>query len=261
MLRGIYTAASGMLADQRRLDVIANNLANSSTAGYKRDTSVRQSFTDFLVVRLNDPDNVGDTQNPQIGRLGFGTLLAFTATKITTGNMVQTGNSLDVAIEGDGFFTVQTPQGIRYTRDGAFLQDSQGRLVTKQGHQVLVDGRAVRAEVGTLAINNLGQVLSGETILGTLSIATSDQLGSIRKEGAGLWLPVSEGEPTTLFAPWETTGKYRLRSGFLESSNVEAVTEMVEMMTTVRSYEVNQKAVQAQDEALQKVTAEVGRIG
>lgn len=259
MLRGMYTGASGMMVDQRRLDVIANNLANASTIGYKRDTSIRQSFNDFVVVRLNDQDPTTSSNN-EVGRLAFGTITAFTATKLTTGNLISTGNPLDVAIDGDGFFAVNTPQGARYTRDGSFRQNADGYLVTKEGYEVLVNGRPVRAEQGELSIRGNGEVYSGDLRLGQLSVVSSAELGSIRKEGAGLWMPIGQGEPTALVTSWESNGIFAVRAGYLESSNVEPVTEMVEMMTTVRSYEMNQKAVQAQDEALQKLVTEVGRV-
>lgn len=263
MLRGIYTAASGMLVDQRRLEVVSNNLANASTVGFKRDSSITQSFDDFLVVRLNDRDPIRKQgpQAPNVGTLSFGSLVAFTATRLTTGNMRMTGNPLDVAIAGDGFFTVETPRGVRYTRNGNFQQAADGTLVTQEGHPVMVNGQAVRGEPGTLSITRDGVVKAGDQEIGPLTMATSASLGAIRKEGDGFWVPVEAGEPTALVTPFEATGLYEFRVGYLESSNVESVTEMVEMMTTMRSYEANQKAVQAQDETLQKLVTEVGRIG
>ncbi len=264
MLRGIYTSASGMLVDQRRLDVIANNLANASTTGFKRDTSITQSFQEFLLVRLND-QVPGGSQSAKaadkVGMMSFGSLLAHTATRLTTGTMRPTGNPLDVAVAGDGFFTVQTPRGLRFTRNGAFRQADDGTLVTQEGYPVMVDGRAVRGAPGTMTITRSGRVMSGERDLGALTMTTTAELGAIRKEGDGFWAAVQNGEPTALVAPRESTGKYELRVGYLEGSNVEPVTEMVEMMTTMRSYEANQKAIQAQDEALAKLVTEVGRLG
>lgn len=261
MLRGIYTAASGMLADQRRLDVIANNLANASTLGYKRDTSITQAFNDFLVSRKNDEDPGKTQESTLVGMLSFGSLISHTASRLTTGALRATGNPLDVAITGDGFFTVSTPQGLRYTRQGSFAQDGAGRLVTEGGLPVMVDGHEVAGPPGSLTIGQNGEVKSGDRVLGKLSITSTTQLGSIRKEGTGLWMPVGAGEPSALVTPAEANGIYDLKVGYLESSNVEPVTEMIEMMTTVRSYEANQKAIQAMDETLQKAVSEVGRIG
>lgn len=261
MLRGIYTSASGMLADQRRLDVVANNLANAGTTGFKRETTVSKSFTDFLIQRVNDDDAVSRNLPPQVGRLGIGTYIVNTATRLTTGSLQPTGNSLDVAISGDGFFAVNTPQGVRYTRQGSFRQNAEGTLVTPDGHEVLVDGSPVQAEGGALSITADGDVMAFGQSLGRLSVVTSQELGALRKEGSGLWAQAGEaGDFATLVTPSETAGSYQLKVGFLETSNVQSVTEMVEMMTTMRSFEANQRALQAQDETLQKAVNEVGRV-
>lgn len=261
MLRGIYTAASGMLADQRRLDVVANNLANAGTTGFKRETTISKPFTDFLIERVNDKDP-GPARLPrEVGRLGIGTYIVNTATRLTTGSLQPTGNPLDVAITGDGFFTVSTPQGIRYTRQGSFRQNAEGRLVTPDGHEVMVDGHAVQAEEGSLSITKDGEVMAFGQSLGRLSIATSQELGAIRKEGNGLWVQAGEGSDfPVLLTPSEVSGRYQLKVGHLEASNVESVVEMVEMMATMRSFEANQKALQAQDETLQKAVTEIGRV-
>lgn len=260
MIRGIYTSASGMLADQRRLDVIANNLANSSTSGYKRDTSVTTAFDAFMVIRTQDKEPVSAAQKT-VGHLSFGSLISHTATRLRTGSLLATGNPLDVAISGDGFFTVSSPNGLRYTRDGSFKQREDGVLTTQSGDPVLVDGREASGGLDTLTVNNDGTVLAGNRVLGKLSVATSVDLGSIRKEGAGLWVPVSDGEPTALVKSTESTGRFDLAVGYIETSNVEPVTEMVEMITTMRSYETNQRAIQMQDEALGKAVSEIARVG
>lgn len=261
MLRGIYSAASGMLADQRRLDVIANNLANASTSGFKRDASVTQSFQDLLVVRVGDRAPVADAQQNMIGRVGFGTLLSVTAARLTSGAMKQTGNPLDVAISGDGFFVVNTDRGLRFTRNGSFRQAADGTLVTQEGHQVMVDGQAVQGEAGTLRIDERGRVFAAGQELGTLTVIAGADVGSIRKEGGNLWTPVGPNEPSGLIPSGDANAPHELHVGYLEASNVESVTEMVEMMTTMRSFEANQKSIQAQDEALGRAVTEIGRIG
>lgn len=260
MIRGIYTAASGMLADQRRLDVVANNLANASTTGFKRETTISRSFSDFLIERTHDDDPTTKALPQQVGRLGIGTYVVNTATRLTTGSMQPTGNPLDVAIVGDGFFAVNTPQGVRYTRQGSFRQNGDGTLATPEGYEVLVDGSPVQAAEGSLSITADGDVMAGDQNLGRLTVVTSLELGAIRKEGNGLWAPAGAGDSTTLVTPAETSGQHTIRAGYLESSNVESVTEMVEMMTVMRSFEASQKALQAQDETLQKAVTEVGRV-
>jgi flagellar basal-body rod protein FlgF len=259
MIRGIYTAASGMLADQRRLDVIANNIANSSTSGYKRDTSVTTAFDSFMVIRTQDNEPVS-ADVKTVGQLTFGSLISHTATRLTTGSLIATGNPLDVAVSGDGFFAISTQNGIRYTRDGSFKQREDGVLTTQAGDPVLVDGREVSGGSGTLSINNNGTVTAGDQVLGRLSIATSVELGSIRKEGAGFWMPIGPGEPSALVQSPGNSGGFVLSVGYVESSNVEPVTEMVEMITTMRSYEANQRAIQMQDEALGKAVSEIARV-
>jgi len=260
MIRGIYTAASGMLADQRRLDVIANNLANSSTSGYKRDTSVTTAFDSFRVIRVQDREPESARQNA-VGNLTFGSLISHTATRLRTGSLLSTGNPLDVAISGDGFFTISTQNGLRYTRDGSFKQRADGVLTTQSGDPVLVDGREVTGGPGDLTINNDGTVLAGNQVLGRLSVVTSTELGSIRKEGSNMWVQVTAGEPSALVQSSESFARFDLAVGYIETSNVEPVTEMVEMITTMRSYEANQRAIQMQDEALGKAVSEVGRVG
>lgn len=261
MIRGLYTSASGMLADQKRLDVVANNLANASTTGFKRETVVSRAFPEFLLERIHDANPGEAAKIVPVGPLGIGTYVANTATRLTSGSLRHTGNPLDVAIAGDGFFAVQTPQGVRYTRQGSFLQNDRGTLVTPEGNSVLVNGAPLTAAAGTLSITDQGEVVAGGRVLGQLTVVTSRDLGAMRKEGSGLWAQAGTGDGATLVSPLEGTGAYTLRTGYLEASNVEAVTEMVEMMTTMRSFEANQKALQAQDETLQKAVTEIARIG
>jgi flagellar basal-body rod protein FlgF len=261
MLRGIYASASGMLADQKRLDVVANNLANVSTTGYKRETTLTQPFSALLLERINDRDSNLAVQPPTVGNLGVGTQFIATATRLTDGAVKATGNPLDVAIVGDGFFAVNTNNGVRYTREGNFSVNAQGTLVTPAGYSVLVDGRPVTATPGTaLSIDDTGEVRSGKQVMGRLSIPTSRALGALRKEGNSLWAQAGPADSTILIPQAESTGQFQLRVGYLESSNVEAVTEMVDMITLMRSFEANQKALQAQDETLQKAVSEVGRL-
>jgi flagellar basal-body rod protein FlgF len=265
MLRGIYSAASGLIADSTRLDVIANNLANSSTTGYKRDSAIGQNFHDMLLNRIGDRKTDGSYAPPvPIGRLGLGTFIVQIASRLTSGNLRHTGNPLDVAIMGDGFFTVQTPNGVRYSRQGSFVQDGQGRLTTPDGHFVLVEGQIVGERGTQLTITDDGNVLQDGVLLGRLDIATSEQIGPMKKEGGSLWVQAAADEAVQLVLPQrgfgDPRGPFQVRSGFLETSNVEPVLEMVEMITTMRSFEANQKAVQAHDEALAKAVNEVGRL-
>jgi flagellar basal-body rod protein FlgF len=258
MLRGIYASASGMLADQRRLEVTANNLANAATTGYKRDTSITQSFGELFLQRINDANPAQGNDAAPVGPVPLGAYVAHTATRLSTGSLQATGNPLDVAILGDGFFTVNTPEGVRYTRSGNFVQDDEGNLVTPEGYNVLVDNQPLTS-AEPLKLNDKGEVQAGDQVLGKLTIATSAELGALRKEGNGLWSMVDR-EQSMLLTPEISTGRYQVKAGYLEGSNVQPVNEMMEMMAVMRSYEANQRAIHAQDETLSKAVTEVARI-
>lgn len=258
-LRGLYTSAFGMLAGQTQLDVVSNNLANASTYGFKRDTAVVSSFQDMLLQRYHD----GKGAAPQVGPLGLGAFVAQTSAHLTDGGLMQTGNPLDVALLGNGFFTVKTPNGIRYTRQGNFTQDQNGMLVTPQGYPVLANGQPVGQPKAKLSINDQGQVLSNGVPQGKLDIVTITQVGGLKKEGAGFYVKVPPSQSTVAATPVakrDPRGEYQIRVGYLESSNVAPVTEMVNMISIMRSYEANQKAIQAQDETLAKAVNEVGKV-
>lgn len=264
MLRGIYSAASGMLANQTKMDVIAQNLANVNTPGYKRETTVSQSFQSLLVQRINDQPEPGQAESVPtlVGPMGLGTFVANTATRLTAGPLQATGNPLDVALRGDGFFVVQTENGPRYTRQGNFQQSSDGRLVTADGWVVqLADGTPAQAAPGELlSIDRNGEVRAGARLLGQLQIAASTQLGPMTKEGAGLWRVTDGAETAMVVAPGEAGAGYQIEVGFLEQSNVNSITEMVEMIATMRAYEASQRVIQTQDETLRRAVNDVGRI-
>lgn len=263
MIRGIYTSATGMQTEARRLDVVANNLANANTTGYKRDTLIQSGFQEMIVQRLDDRnDQSGQHALPTpVGRVGFGVRQDTAVTRLSDGALRHTGSPLDVALVGDGFFAVRTPLGVRYTRDGSFRQDARGRLVTQAGYEVLVNGRPVGEPGSQINITEDGIVRINGNAAGTLQITSNRAAGNLRKAGANLW--ATDGEGGQLSVPAQTKGApgdpYQLRVGFLEAANVDPVHEMVEMIAAMRSYEANQKAVQAQDQTLEKAVNEVGK--
>jgi flagellar basal-body rod protein FlgF len=233
MDRGLYIAASGMLAEQTRQDQIANNLANSSTPGYKADQSMQASFGSMLL------ENTADGQT--IGTLGLGAQITSTYTDMTPAPLQETDEPLDLAIDGQGFFTVQTPTGPRYTRDGQFVVDGNGELATATGYPVLdASGRTI--SVGSsdgLTIDSTGAVARNGRAIGTLGVVS-------------LTNPVKQGD--TLFAGTagpKPTGT-AVRQGFLEGSGVDPTKAMVDMITSMRTYESDQKAISSIDETLQK---------
>lgn len=246
MLRGLYTSASGMLAQMQRTDQLANDLANVNTNGYKRDQAVFRTFPQMLISRLERNQHANGASRPQrIGRLGTGVQIEEIYTNLQPGALVQTENTLGFAIEGDGYFVIQTPQGQRLTRDGAFTLNSEGMLVTYNGDFVLGTQGPIQLQ-GQVVVAEDGTVRSDGQIVDELLIVSAED---VRKEGNNLF--------SGTFVPAEN---YRIRQGFLERSNVNSIRAMIELIEATRAYEANQKAVWAQDETLGKAINEVGRV-
>jgi flagellar basal-body rod protein FlgF len=226
MERGLYIAASGMLAEQVRQDQIANDLANSSTPGYKADRSSQRSFGDLLL----ENSATGQT----IGPLGLATTIARTVTDLSQAPTRDTGEPLDFAIEGPGFFQLRTPQGIRFTRNGQFMRSAQGFLTDAEGHQVLgQNGRPVAVKPdGTAA-----------TSPGVFNVPNARKVGDSLFQGA---------------ASGRATGT--VKSGALEGSGTDPARSMVDMIASYRAYEAGQKAIRTIDETLNKTVTQVASI-
>jgi len=240
MIRGLYVAAEGMAARQKAQDVLATNLANVNTTGFKADRPVFETALQRTLYRVEG------TRLTPIGTLSAGTLLTTTYTDLQPGPLMRTGNPLDVAIEGEGYFAVQTPAGIRYTRNGAFSLDAQGTLVTREGFPVMGSRGVIRIpRHATLAIGEDGSLRIDGKVVDRLQIVQ----GTMRKDADG-WLV---GNATPVATP-------RLVTGMLEGSNVNIVREMVDMIAYLRAYETHQKAVHAQDETLARAINEMARI-
>lgn len=247
MIRGIYTAASGMLAESIRTDTIANNLANVNTAGYKKDVAVTKDFASMLIYRINDGPDA-----PSIGSLGVGAMVDEIATIRSTGMMRTTGNALDLAIDGSGYFAVETPAGVRYTKNGTFTKNAQGRIVTQDGYPVMGTAGPITVGNGTgnLTVSPDGRVMLDGVEAGQLSIVEFTNEKQLLKEGDSLYN--ANGAQAAPSAS-------RVEQGMLEQSNVNVVAEMVNLITGYRAYEVNAKTVQAHDQLLDKAVNEVGR--
>jgi flagellar basal-body rod protein FlgF len=239
--RGLFAAASGMLADQIRQDVIANNLANATTAGFKGDTAVGEAFPSLLINQLQ----TGAT----IGKLGLGSRITEIATDGSQGALRQTGNTYDLAIAGDGWFSVQGPNGVAYTRNGAFTTDAKGQLVTADAQPVLDDGGRPITVGNKATISPDGRVSVDGRQVAKLAVTVLDPK-RLHKLGDNLYTgTVQKGADPG-----------RVEQGFLEGSNVNSVKEMVDLISTMRSFEAGQKAVQALDDTLGKAVNDVGRI-
>ena len=256
MLKSLNTAATGMDAQQRKMDTIANNLANVNTTGFKRSRTEFEEVYVETLRRAGAPENGG---KPAPLETGLGVRTVSTTRSFAQGNLVGTENPLDLAIEGAGFFQVRQPDGtVAYTRAGNLRLDASGRLVTQHG-EPLEPEILVPSDATGLTVQRDGRVLAtvpGRTDpveLGTLELALFPNPGGLESMGRNLFRETpGSGEPY-LVLPGED-GAGGIAQGFLETSNVTAVEEMIEMITTQRAYEMNSKVIQAVDQMLQRLT-------
>ncbi|MCX7781852.1 MAG: flagellar basal-body rod protein FlgF [Negativicutes bacterium] len=247
MIRGLYAAASGMVAEALRNDTIANNLANANTGGYKKDIAVSKDFAAALIRRIND-----GADEPVIGMLGRGAVIDEVAVIHTAGIIRPTGNALDAAIEGKGYFAVETPNGLRYTRSGSFSRNAQGELTTGDGYRVMGENGPLRINNGQVHFAEDGAVQVDGIEIGRLQLTEFADEKLLAKEGSSLFRATGDA------AGVPASG--RIRQGMLEMSNVNVVAEMVNMIAGYRAYEINAKAVEAHDQLLDKAVNEVGRV-
>jgi flagellar basal-body rod protein FlgG len=245
-----------MQSQQINIDVIANNLANVNTTGFKKS---RPDFQDLMYQNLKTigAPSTSSTEVPTGIQIGLGSKVAAVTKVFTPGNITQTGNELDMAIEGDGFFQIIMPDGsTSYTRDGAFKKDSQGRVVNSDGYplspELVIPNNATRISIGndgTVTVLQAGQ--TSPTTVGTIQLATFSNPAGLSSMGHNLYQPTdSSGTATTGTAGQNGIGS--ISQGSLEMSNVSVMEEMVNMIVSQRAYETNSKAVQAADEMLQQ---------
>jgi flagellar basal-body rod protein FlgG len=255
MVRGLYTAATGMNLQAKRLDVISNDLANANTIGYKKDVAVAASFPEVLTSRLNDSQNNVNNSGP-MGVMTLGVNLDQIYTQFAQGSLRQSTSQTDFAIEGDGFFTVLTPAGQAYTRDGSFIISNEGLLVTQEGYNVMGQNGPVELGEefltfgGSFAISPEGEVSLNGEVIDLLNLVSFEDNQALQKMGDNLY----DGAGAAQIA-----FNGRVTQGFLEMSNVNSVTAMVDMIAVSRAYETNQKMIQTQDSLLAKAVNEVGR--
>ena len=257
MNKALWVAKTGLEAQQTRMSVISNNLANVNTTGFKRDRAV---FEDLLYqnVRQVGAQSSQDTRLPSGMQLGTGVRTVATEKLHTLGNIVQTENSLDVAIQGRGFLQVLLPDGnMAYSRDGAFKMDETGQLVTSSGY-VIQPAITIPSNATSLTIGSDGVVSAltpgsaSPTQLGSIQLADFINPGGLQAIGQNLFLETaSSGSPTTGTPGLNGLGS--LVQGALETSNVNVVEELVNMIETQRAYEMNSKAIQTTDRMLQFV--------
>lgn len=258
MITALYSAATGMEAQETNINVIANNLANVNTTGFKRS---RANFQDLLYhnERAVGSPASADTQVPTGIQVGLGTRTASVEKVYTEGDLEQTGSDLDLAIKGDGFFQVGMPNGdTAYTRDGSLKKDSEGRLVTADGNPV-IPGVVIPENATKVAIGQDGTVTafldaeSQGTVIGELELARFGNPSGLKSIGGNLKLESAASGTPILGAPG-TDGFGSIAQGFLENSNVSIMQEMINLIAGQRAYEINSKAVKAADEILQQTT-------
>ena len=258
MIRSLWISKNGLDAQQTQMDVVANNLANVSTNGFKRSRAV---FEDLLYQNIRQPgaQSSQNTQIPSGLQIGTGVRPVAAERIHTQGNLAQTGNKLDVAIQGSGFFPVLMPDGATgYTRDGSFQTDAQGQIVTSSGFVVqpaiTIPANASSVTIGQDGVVSVTQPGSVTPVqIGTMQLATFINPAGLQSIGQNLYLETASSGTATTTAP-SVNGAGTLGQGFVETSNVNVVEELVNMIQTQRAYEINSKAITTSDQMLQKLS-------
>lgn len=266
MVKGLYTAHTGMVNEMKRLDILANNLANADTTAYKKEGTTSRTFADEMSLRIKDSSNMGIPK--KLGDITYGVHLGQVYTDYSTGNFKVTDNTTDFAIEGNGFFAVaftdkQGNTSVKYTRDGAFTVNKEGYLVTKDGDYVLNATGAMNGDPGqnnyirldpnaAITVNKLGYVMQNNQIVGTIGMVDVDNYDYLEKYGENLYNLFPGGNRIATDA--------NIEQGTLETSNVNVVNEMVNMITIQRAYEAGQKVITSIDGTLDRAVNNVGKV-
>ena len=286
MLRSFYTSTSGLKAQEQRMNNVANNLANVNRTAFKRDISIMKSFPEMLISRLHDQVQrlpIGSIDNaPLIGVIGTGVETNQNFIDFTQGSLVETEHPYDLGLEGPGFFVVETPQGERYTRNGEFILGKEGYLETKEGLRILGENGPIQLKLHNFRIDRSGRIFYNprlqedatrlidpnenrweqEELLDTIKIVGFERPQHLEKMGSSLFKPAYEsnlkipvsGVPQLLEGGRRPTVRWKM----LEKSNVNAVSEMVNMIEVQRAYEANQKVIQTDDQLLGRLINGVG---
>jgi flagellar basal-body rod protein FlgF len=252
MVRGLYTGANGMMVQRHKMDNLTNNIVNAETTGYKKDILVTTPFEEVMLTRINDPsvDSYGETE---LGNMGYGSYVSEAVIDFTQGSVENTGSVTDLAIMGDGFFTVETASGERYTRDGTFTVSTDGYLSTQDGHYVLGQNGRIYVGVGDFTVREDGTVINSAGDENALKLVTFSDKSVLRKEGGNMLYIFDEAEP---LIPENVT----VLQGAREGSNVDVTDEMVDMITVYRRYEASQRIVSMTDDSL-SLAVNLGRVG
>lgn len=258
MLKGLYTVHTGLRNEQNRMDILTNNLANASTVGFKKEGSTSQSFGDVFAYKLKDA-SVGLDNVQRIGVNNPGVKIGENYTDFSQGSFRVTENTFDLALAGDGFFAVEYTNSAgetdtKYTRAGSFTLDVEGYLVTKDGHYVLgTNNQPIQLDTHSDAqIDEYGNIHQNGNVAGQIQVVDFEDYDYLVKYGETYYQP-KEGAQTM-------PSNAKIRSGYLEMSNVQVVTEMVNMISVTRAYETNQKIMQTYDGSLEIAVNQLGKV-
>jgi flagellar basal-body rod protein FlgF len=279
MVRGIYTGASGMMATMEEMNTVANNLANVNTDGYKRETSVTKAFPEYLIRRTDDDGVVTFPLGsydlaPVVGKMGNGVEFNESYVRYDQGSLLDTGNDFDFALKGEGFLSVMTENGERYTRNGNFKVSSDGYLVDSHGYKVVGENGFIQISQNNFQVDKEGNVYVNQdykpedfvdkagndwksmTKVDKLKIVDFPERRYLQKEGNTMY---RESDFSGKAYVMETGSRPELLQGVLEKSNVDPVVEMTRMIEINRLYEANQRVIQTGDETLGRAVNQVGR--
>lgn len=264
MVKGLYTGYTGMLNEQYRMDIMSNNLANADTVGFKKEGSTSQAYSDVMAVKIKDLSEHPNVPK-ELGDISLGVKIGETYTDFSQGSMRQTDNTFDLALSGDGFFTIETTNragetAIKYTRSGEFTLTQDGFLTTKDGDYVLgsdATGNNIRIQLDPNAsstyVDRAGRIYQDDVQRAQLRITDFQDYNYLSHYGETMWQPVAGA--TTIAAT-----NMEVHQGYLEMSNISVVQEMVNMIAISRNYEANQKVITTYDDSLQIAANQIGKV-
>ena len=257
MVKGLYTANWGMINEQKRVDILANNMANAATTGYKKEGSTSEAFYDVLAYKIKDTSEPGIAK--KLGAMNLGVKLGEVYTDYSQGAIHETGNTFDMALSGKGFFAVEFTNkngetSVKYTRDGNFTLNVNGEVVNKNGDFLLdkAGGHIKLDPMQEFAVDRMGNIRLNNAVMAQIQVADFEDYNFLEKYG--------ENYLTPLDGAAEIPAEAQVISGYLEDSNVQVVQEMVDLINFTRQYETNQKMIQAIDSTIETAVTKVGVV-
>lgn len=248
MIMALYKAGTGMQVQSKKMDAVANNIANAGTVGYKADSLLTRSFDDIMFGEYNSSS--GDIER-SIGGLSPGVHVDTVVTSFKDGSLKETGRDSDLALQGDGFFSISTPDGIFYTRAGCFNVDSNGQLITQEGYTVMGQNGAVFVNSENFTVNEDGYIYSDGVLVDRLRIVSFEDTSSLQKCGDSLFSSTEQPSDSE---------NYKVKQRCLETSNVDANREYINMLEIYRNHESNQRVIRMLDDSLGKAVNDIGKF-